>query len=98
MIEDTSTAYGDKTYHPTYGEAAPVIARRQNLQHYADVVRTCDPHSLALVLYSKRPDAEEAGRVMEPATKARPRRAAGSGEGPDREQADLPSLELCRAA
>lgn len=72
LIQGLSAAYGTPTtptaviaYHSYYGEAAPVLARWEDSQYSYNLIRSDDRSSFALVLYSKRLDAEAQPAIVE---------------------------------
>jgi hypothetical protein len=65
MILGISAAYGVPTrpalqmaYHSDFAEIAPLIARWENSEYSCNLVRSADHSSFAMILYSKRLDAE----------------------------------------
>lgn len=65
MILGISASYGVPTrpaiqiaYHSDYAEIAPLIARWENSDYSCNLVRSGDHSSFAMILYSKRLDAE----------------------------------------
>ena len=74
MIEAISATYGtatkptaEITYHSNYAEAAPVLARWEDSEYSYNLVRTGDRASFALVLYSKKLEAEARAAIVESA-------------------------------
>jgi hypothetical protein len=72
MIEAISATYGTATkptaevvYHSIYGESAPVLARWDNADYSYDLIRTGDQAGFAMVLYSKRLDAQAQASITE---------------------------------
>jgi hypothetical protein len=74
IIQAISATYGPATkptaeiaYHSNYAEAAPVLARWEDSEYSYDLVRTGDRASYALVLYSKKLEAEARAAIVESA-------------------------------
>ena len=71
MVEAISATYGPGTkdagqipYHSNYGETATVISRWENTEYSYNLIQTGDRSSFALVLFSKRMQAQaEAANV-----------------------------------
>jgi hypothetical protein len=72
MIKALSATYGTPArptaqiaYHSYYAEAAPVLARWEDAQYSYNLIRSDDPSSFAMVLYSKQLDALAQPAIVE---------------------------------